>query len=205
MNFSEFQGVINKINGIISCKITTENNELTEIHILANNSRSPKQLVRDVESSILASYDYRIDRKIISIAQIQSDETDDYKRIRYAGISLNSFNNSIECTVRLLHEGEEYRDTQIGIKTAANRKKIVAETTIRAVEKIIGKESILEVQDVMLFTKNETSFVTVLVNLITNDSEQTLVGSVLIGSDPNEAIAKGTLDAINRRIEFIRD
>jgi hypothetical protein len=205
MNFSEFQGVISKINGVISCKINEDNNALTEIHILANSARSPKQIARDVESSILASFDYRIDRKIISIAQIQSEDTSASRRIKFSGISLNSYEGSLECCVKLLHDEEEYSFTQLGIKTVSNRKKIVADTTIKVVEKIIGKPATFEIQDVMVFSKNEVNFVTVLVNIILNDSEETLVGSVMIGSDTNEAIVKATLSAINRRIEIIKE
>lgn len=205
MNFSEFQGVINRINGIISSKINVENDELTEIHILASNSRSPKQIVRDIESSILASFDYRVDRKIISIAQIQSEESTTNKRIKFAGISMNSFENTVECSVKLLHDEEEFCETLTGIKTISNRKKIVADTTIKVIEKIIGKQSMFEIQDVMVFSKNDISFVTVLVIIICNDLEETLVGSVIINSDVNEAIVKATLDAVNRRVEIIKD
>jgi hypothetical protein len=205
MNFSEFQGVINKINGIISSKINVENNDLTEIHVLANNSRSAKQIGRDIESSILASFDYRIDRKIISIAQIQSEDNDINKRIKFSGISLNSNVNSIECCVRLLHDDVEYSETLTGVKTASKRKKIIADTTIKVLEKIICKSSIFEIEDVIVSSKNEINFVTVLVNIICNDSEETLVGSVIIGSDANEAISKATLDAVNRRLEIIKD
>jgi hypothetical protein len=207
MNFTEFQGVISKINGVISCKISEDNNALTEIHILANNARSPKQIARDVESSILASFDYRIDRKIISIAQIQSEDTStgSNRRIKFSGISLNSYESTLECCVKLLHDEEEYSFTQLGIKTISNRKKIVADTTIKVVEKIIGKPATFEIQDVMVFSKNEVNFVTVLANIILNDSEETLVGSVMIGSDTNEAIVKATLSAINRRIEIIKE
>lgn len=205
MDFSEFQGVIDKINGIISSKINIENDMLTEIHILANNARSPKQIVRDVESSIMASFGYRIDRKIVSVAQIQAEGNEINRRIKYSGISLNSYNNTIECSVKLIHDEAEFSETTMGIKTISNRKKIVAETTIKAIEKIIGRPSLFEIQDVMVFSKNEINFVTVLVNIICNDTEETLVGSVIIGSDTNEAIAKATLDAVNRRIEIIKD
>lgn len=205
MNFSEFQGVINKINGIISSKLTIEDDMLTEIHILANNIRAPKQIARDIESSIMASFDYRIDRKIISIAQIQAEDSELNRRIKYSGIALNSFENTIECTVRLLHDEVEFMETQSGIKSISNRKRIVADTTIKVVEKIIGKPSLFEIQDVMLFSKNEVNFVTVLVNIICNATEETLVGSVIVGSDTNEAIAKATLDAVNRRVEIIKD
>ena len=204
MNFSEFQSVINKISGIISSKLTIENDLLSEVHILSNITRSPKQIVRDIESSILASFDYRIDRKIISIAQIESEDTDVNRRMKYGGISVNSFDNTIECSVKLIHDEKEYTSSLVGIKTAMNRKKIIAETTIKVVEQIIGKESIFEIHDVMMNSKNEINYVIVLVNYICNGPEETLVGSVIVGSDTNEAIAKATLDAVNRKVEIIK-
>lgn len=205
MNFLEFQEIINKINGVIVSKVHVENDNLTEIHVLASNSRSPKQIVRDIESSIMASFNYRIDRKIISIAQIQSEDNDNTKRIKFIGVSFNSSDKEIECSVRLKYDEEEFSASQTGIKTIWNRKRIVADTTLKALEKVLGKSPMFEVQDVMILTKNETSFVTVLVNLITNENEEALVGSVIVGNDTNEAIAKATLDAVNRRIELIKN
>ena len=77
--FNIFQEMINKINGVISTKIIHEDNDIQEMHILANTLRSPKQIVRDIESILLTSFDYRIDRKVISIAQIETDDCDPLK------------------------------------------------------------------------------------------------------------------------------
>ena len=85
--------------------------------------RSPKQIVRDIESILLTSFDYRIDRKVISIAQIETDDCDPIKRIKFGGISLDVQSNTVECKVKLIYEEEEFFVTQVGIKTAANRKK----------------------------------------------------------------------------------
>jgi hypothetical protein len=81
MDFTAFQNLINKIDGVINSKIIVEKEDITEIHILANKLRSAKQIVRDVESCILASFDYRIDRRVVSIAQIETDDHDSIKRI----------------------------------------------------------------------------------------------------------------------------
>jgi hypothetical protein len=205
MDFSEFQGVINKINGIISSKINFEDDSLTEMHILANNLRSAKQIGRDIESSILASFDYRIDRKIISIAQIQAEDNEVNKRIKFSGIYLNSNETSVECCVRLLYDKVEYSEILTRTKTAPNRRKIVADTTIMALEKILCKPLRFEVIEVVVSTKNEINYVTVLVNVVCNDSEETLIGSAIIWSDTNEAISKATLDAINRRLKIIKN
>jgi len=201
MDFNVFQEMINKINGVISTKIIHQDNEIQELHILANTLRSPKQIVRDIESILLTSFDYRIDRKVISIAQIETDDSDPIKRIKFGGISLDVQSNMVECKVKLLYEEQEFFVTQVGIKTAVNRKKIVAKATIDAVEKILGQTFIFDVQDVITSTNRDIIFISVLVNMVINESEETMVGSAIVKNDINEAIAKATLAAINRRVQ----
>lgn len=201
MRIQEFQEMINKIEGIIHVKIIESEQGIEEIHILANQLRSPKQIVRDIESCLLATFDYRIDRKIISIAQIETDEYEPIKRIKFDGVSLNTSGNLMECNVKLLYEEEEYCIKETGLKTTANRKKIVAKATIGAVEAILRQSSIFDIQDVIITANREVNFVSVLVNMIANDNEETMIGSAIIKNDTNEAIAKATLDAINRRVQ----
>jgi len=201
MDFNIFQEMINKINGVISTKIIQQDNDIQEMHILANSLRGPKQIVRDIESILLTSFDYRIDRKVISIAQIETDDSDPIKRIKFGGISLDVQGNMVECKVTLLYEEEEFFVTQVGIKTAANRKKIVAKATIDAVEKILGQTFIFDVQDVISTTNRDITFISVLVNMVVNETEETMVGSAIVRNDINEAIAKATLSAINRRVQ----
>jgi len=89
MDFISFEDVITKIQGVTHSKVVYNDEEVEEVHIIANTIRSPKQIVRDIESALLAIFDYRIDRKLISIAQIDTGETKSIKRIRYEGISLD--------------------------------------------------------------------------------------------------------------------
>lgn len=201
MDFDIFQEMIGKVNGIISAKIIHKDDNIQEIHILANTLRAPKQIVRDIESILITSFDYRIDRKVISIAQIEADECDLIKRIKLGGISLDVQANMIECKVKLIYEEEEFFVSQVGIKTVANRKKIVAKATVDAIEKILGQAFIFDVQDVITTTNRDITFVSVLVNMVINEIEETMVGSAIVKNDMNEAIAKATLAAINRRVQ----
>lgn len=200
MEYDVIQGMIRKIEGVLNVKLVIEEEGIKEIHILANNLRAPKQIVRDIESSLLAAYDYRIDRKVISIAQIQTDDSETLRRVKYSGIDFKTEGNALECSVFLLHDGEEYSEKVTGIKTAANRRKIVASATVRSVEAILGQAYLFNVEDVAIHTSRDINFVTVLVNMVVSDNEETMVGSAVIKHDVNEAIAKATLDAVNRRI-----
>ena len=203
MDFSIFQNVINKINGVINSKIIVEKEDITEIHILANKLRSPKQIVRDMESCILASFDYKIDRRLVSIAQIETDDHDSIERIKLCSISMNSFNDITECCLKLSYEDQEYSVTAKAIDTMANRRKLVATCTVKAIEKIIKQTSIFDIEDVIVNMNDKVNFVTVLVNLLVKSDEEIMIGSAIVRKDVYESIAKAALDAINRRIQQI--
>jgi hypothetical protein len=201
MDFISFEDVIMKIQGVTHAKVVYNNEELEEVHIIASTIRSPKQIVRDIESALLAIFDYRIDRKLISIAQIDNGETKAIKRIRYEGISLGTKDNNVECEVRLTMDDKEYTSMEMAIGTSVNRRKVIAKATVSAIEEITGQTSVFDVEDIIINSIRDISYVTVIINMMNNTEEEVLIGTSIVRNDMNEAIAKATLDAINRRIE----
>lgn len=204
MDYLDFEGIINKIQGVVSVKIISEGENISEVHILSSKLRAPKQIVRDIESSLMAAFGYKIDRKVISIAQIEMEQCKTLKRMELEGISIATSGSFIECTVKLLYEEEEYFVEQRCIKTADNKKKIVAKGTIRAVEKILGQAVLFEICDVIVSVNREITFVNVLLNMVSSEGENIIIGSAIVKEDLNEAIAKAALDAVNRKIERIK-
>ncbi len=73
-----------------------------EVHVLAGSSRSPKQVVRDVESAVMARLGVAIDHKKISVAQVEDGAVRyDHSRLKFSDVSI-AFNGSrTEATVRL--------------------------------------------------------------------------------------------------------
>lgn len=203
MDYQLFSDIIKKIDGVLYVKSVDKEDKLEEMHIVASTMRAPKQIVRDIESTLLAMFDYRIDRKLISIAQIDTGVMKRMKRIKYEGVSVETNGSNMDCKVRLTYEEEEYIGVKSCIKTTINRYKTIAKATIGAIKEIVGETYIFDVQDVLLSTSRDVSFVCVVVTIIIKDKEETLIGSVVVRDDMNEAIAKATLDAINRRIADI--
>lgn len=203
MDIFAVQDTVNKIEGVIRSKIVRENGEITELHVLANNSRSPKQISRDIESALYAMYDIKVDRNKISIAVIQSEDVITTKRVKFNSVQLKNQLNTIECSVSLLYDDNEYTVEDVAINTSINRKKLVSKATLKAVETLLGQEYIFDVQDVLINTSGDISVVTVIVNVLLAGSEEILVGSALVKNDVNESISRATLDAINRVIQKI--
>ena len=53
---------------VIAASITTEGDEIREIHVVAVTARAPKQIVRDVETTLKAFLKRSIDHRMISVA-----------------------------------------------------------------------------------------------------------------------------------------
>lgn len=202
MDFSAFEGIINKISGVMNSKIVVQDEEIAEIHVLANKLRSAKQIARDIESAVLVSFNYRIDRSKLSIAQIQtSDEEERTNRIRFEGLAVKSYDNVVECGVTLEYNDQEYFAVETGANTSSRRLKVAANATVKVLQQIYQNHLVIDIADVLVSKTGSVSFVCVLVNLVTRRDEETLVGSAIIKDDTNEAVVKATLDAINRRIQ----
>lgn len=201
MDFMEFQNVISKIEGIKYVKLVFDDKEIQEIHVISNAIRSPKQIVRDIESTLLAIFNYRIDRKIISIAQIDDGEKRKLGRIIYEGTSAFVKDNIIQCEVKLFFDEEEFSSVERAVNTSLNRNRVVAKAAINTIENIIGQALLFDVEDVVISQSRSTSFVTVIVDMIENSKEEKLIGTAIVRNDLNEAICKATLDAVNRVVE----
>jgi len=69
----KIEELISRVPGVKAVKVVGDSSGLNEIHVITSSDKSPKQIVRDIETVILASTGVRLDRKIISIAQVESD------------------------------------------------------------------------------------------------------------------------------------
>ena len=64
------ENLLTSLEGVLSARVvTTPLGEVSEVHILAQAGQPAKQLVRNVESALLAQLGLRVDHRKISIAQ----------------------------------------------------------------------------------------------------------------------------------------
>jgi hypothetical protein len=62
--------LLTSLEGVLSARVvTTPLGEVSEVHILAQSGLQPKQLVRNIESALLAQLGLKVDHRKISIAQ----------------------------------------------------------------------------------------------------------------------------------------
>lgn len=71
----DMETLICQLPTVLKCAVSVNDwGAIEEIHVLTTTERAPKQIVRDVESALLAQWNLRVDHKRISVAQIVADE-----------------------------------------------------------------------------------------------------------------------------------
>lgn len=195
--FEELEQKINKLDGIISCKITG-NEKIDEVHIVANKKRNPKKIVRDVETIILVNRDKDIDHKKISIAQFEhNEEKNELDRLEI--ISIFKENNNPVCHYRLKindqilnGQSNDCSDEPLLFKVANGMAKMLDKYL-----KLPGKIRI----DNVFKTGLKDNIVVVQITLYNEQGlKEKLLGATYIDQDLPLAVGKGVLKALNRKI-----
>ncbi len=204
MDISSIQDLLEKIDGIELCRVIGNENEIEEIHILSDGSKSPKQISRDIQTVLVTKFDIKIDYKIISVVQFKGAESRIISRINFSGVSVTSSGNEIDAEVKLMYDDVEYASRQRGVNTVSNRYRMISEATLKSVEEIIGQPNILCTNDILVNNINGCTVVTVLVAARVNFAEETLAGAAVARDDMNETIVYAALDAVNKRVKSIK-
>src|SRR5260370_27550935 len=64
------ENLITTLTGILSARVvTTPLGEVSEVHVLTRSDMQPKQVVRNIESALMAQLGFKIDHRKISVAQ----------------------------------------------------------------------------------------------------------------------------------------
>jgi len=207
---------IRTLNGVVSANVvlSPEGIEIDEVHIVATSDRSPKQIVRDVETLILSNHDIRVDHKKVSIAQIGevdveavtkttvSMEEPDARtdRIRFVSAASNTYGLRWEITVELERAGIPSTVTANGAGSKHNKARLVAQATAEALNKYLGNRQAVAIDEVQVIDGAVHKMAVVTLTHLTDRAEKVLVGSCLMEDDMPRGVVNATLDAINRAL-----
>ena len=209
-SIQDLEQAIKQIKSVIAARINVNNQgEIEEVHILSQSGRAPKQIVRDVESILIAQYDVQIDHKKISVAQVDDEEevpiaTIVSKRPKLVGLTHSTVNGMAEVKVELL-AGDKLEGVAQGPSSSNNKLRLFAEATLKALNPLTSDTLLFVTDDVGVTQLAKQQIALVSITLITPTGEQTLTGCALVRNDDREAVVKATLDAVNRKLKFLRN
>ena len=195
--------------GVKSARVVGSNGgtgEPTEIHIVASPDRSPKQVVRDVQSLAIAGYQLSIDHRIVSVVQLSEESENCHNlgrpAIRY--ITVTSDTNGCRVDLGLEWPGGS---TTGGGKQVGNSKearaRAGAEAMVQAVQaRLAARGTVIDLENLWVAQANEGDAVVVRLLVSEAGASQTLVGSAVAEDDVVSATARATLHALNRRLSL---
>lgn len=197
----QYSDLIDKLPGVMNSNIVFSNGEISEIHVLADTNRAPKQIARDIQSAIMAQYATAIDHKLISIAQIPSENTIRLRsRLVFDEISLSRNKERSSATVSLSDGESSFSGTATSLNDRLEINKMICQATLNSIENFIDENILLSVADVKTFDLSGEKAVAVCIAVKSRNEVDRLLGSAFVGDDSGTAVVKATMDALNRRI-----
>ncbi len=203
----ECENLAKQVKGVVSARVVGGNTgDISEIHVLADATRSPKQVVRDIESALLAQLGMEVDHKKISVAQLQGEEElllPGYRpRLEEIELVIKGIESEARATVNF--GKESFTGVASGPNMMKNRLLLIAVAVLVAVENFLGGTIRLMVEDVQKVPFAGKEIILAGVLLLTPAGEETLLGSALVVGDDRESAAKAVLDALNRRLVLLK-
>ena len=218
--------------GVVSAKIMeSDSGAVDQIHVLTTAELTPKQVVRNIESALMAHLAMRIDHRKISVAitseprpkpmpmaahptprsqfVVGAQLTPEGGVKRYTARRLyfedvevrGSRSKGVSCRVTLRKGEESYIGEASGIEGDRSRLDLAARATVFAIGQAEGREGQLAVEGVKVMESFEREYVFVGVTVRNGRDSQLLVGNCEIKGSPETAAALAVLAATNRWVD----
>ncbi len=195
---AKLEDLISRVPGVHAVKVVDDSSGIQEIHVITGSDKSPKQLVRDIETVILATTGIRIDRKVISIAQVQG-EAPAQKILPYRLEKLDMQNvddRHIRVSVSIEHGEEEFYGETSGPKTSRNLPRLIGNAILNALSEVHDFAiSFDDSTEVYLVGKR---FIVVHLTKQYNGYEESVIGTAIVDNNFEKAVAEAVLDGFRK-------
>jgi hypothetical protein len=212
------ENLLTSLEGILSARVvTTPLGEVSEVHVLAQAGLQPKQLVRNIESALLAHLGLKVDHRKISIAQtadvkpIEALEREVVREralsrtILYEQVQVQSSRrpHRVTVSVALSLQGQVEVVEEEAADNPRARMEAAAKAAIGAVDRLLA-DNALALEGVRVVREFDREFVFVAVMGLGGRDSLLLTGTAEIRESLERASAFAVMDATNRWSELRR-
>lgn len=188
---------INRLESVASAKVLSTGSAIDEIHVVAPPDRTPKKIVRDIESLLLVRFGIRIDHRCISIVQLENYRNAYTQNLRPLITSVTQEGNHVQVVLAI---GERVFVGRAELVPGQEEAAASARAVIHAIEQLLQTPGVLTVLRTNIVDLNEQRAVLVLVRWVFSEQQEMLLGASLVHGEIPETAARATLDAVNRRL-----
>ena len=203
--------LIASLAGVLSSRIVAgRTGEIEEVHVLTSAAVAPKQVVRNVESALMAQLGLKLDHRKISVAQTAEmkpisvlekeavTEAASRRKVVYADLVVESPRpRRVSIRVLLKSGGAELEGAEEGVDEARSRVQLAARATVKALERELEEAGVV-LEGVRLVEAFDRKIVLAAVHGVGGRSSQLLVGTAEVKDSPEQAAVLAVLDATNR-------
>jgi hypothetical protein len=212
------ENLLTSLEGILSARVvTTPLGEVSEVHILAQAGLQPKQLVRNIESALLAQLGLKIDHRKISIAQtaeIRPIEALENSAVRdrmlqrtllFENLSVapGKRPHRITCTVTLSFRGKTETAEEETSDTPRSRVEAAAKAAVAVLDRLLTEYSVA-LEGAKIVEGFDRQFAFVAVQGLGGRETILMTGTSEIKESAERAAVFAVLDATNRWTEARR-
>jgi hypothetical protein len=204
MNPAAFEQTLCRVPGIEAARVVMSAGSPSEVHVIAVPSKPAKQVVRDVQSVALAAFGTAVDRRIISVVQMDESALAGGDRPAVGDIAEEVDGSRMTMTVTLTWHDLRLVGSATGPAAVATRLKLVADATVRSLEQALDADAAFAVQAAETASVGIFVVAVAVVVIVVGGAERHVVGSALVDGDPGRAMVRAVLDALNRQVPTLK-
>ena len=202
LNARQIEDNLNRVRDVYAARVILNDakDEIEEIHVLASQARSAKQIVRDIESLLLVKFHTRVDYRRVSLVQLSAQDLLSYfRRPKLVSVRQDA-NGQLAVEVCLAYgDGAKAIGRAQEQPNAQDACHVAALAAIEALSGIFGNTHELVLKKATVVPCDGRSVALVHLLRQTDHGVEHLLGASFADPDVVHGAVRATLDALNRR------
>lgn len=204
------------LDGVNSVKIVSdERGGIQEIHVLSGSEIGAKQIVRNVESALLAELGLQVDHRKISVARMRGEDLEEIRDQTGTGrgesrLELHSVQierragSTVNCRVELRDGDNSFSGQATGVDHSKGRLEVPAEAALAAIRDATDESASLALEGIKKVSMFGSELAVAMVRLRSNRTTAALCGAAQVSDSNEEAAVLSVLQATNRWVSTSR-
>lgn len=205
------ENLLQSLQAVLSARVVVSPvGEIEEVHILASSGVSPKQVVRNVESALLAQLGIKIDHRKISVAQtaeVEPIEALEKTAIQHEALRRGVVYRTLEVMAAPPHrvrflvaldvDGQEVVGEDEAAETTRARLQAAARAAVTALDRALPRGT-FQLEGVKTIEAFGEQLVVAGVHVVDGRDTRLLTGTAEVHESAEQAAVLAVLDATNR-------
>lgn len=194
--------LVSQVRGVLAVRVVNdEQGQIAEVHVVGTPERSPKAMVRDVESLLFVRGGVRVSHRKISLVQLEEGYIQ-AEPLRIQLVNITQTNDDPPAVHVTLALGEQHIQG-IGTKRPDHDDAplvLAGYATIHALNQMIGSHGQFRVEQVQRQPLGALAVCLAQLSFENDEGIETFIGVSMIHDNELMSAARAILDAVNRRL-----